>query len=93
MNNRVLWFVAGTAACIYTSYKARRVAYRLTPSGVSDQAGALGVGIRAFADEVRAGMAERETRIADELGLTDPANPTNAHGRRPPNELESKDIR
>ncbi|MBA2418560.1 MAG: DUF6167 family protein [Nocardioidaceae bacterium] len=72
MKSRVVWFAVGTTAGIYTSVKARRIAYRLTPTGISDQVGALGVGFRAFGAEVRAGMAERETQIADELGLTAP---------------------
>jgi len=45
------------------------MAYRLTPPGVADQVAALGAGVRAFADEVRAGMAEREGEIAEQLRL------------------------
>lgn len=90
MRARILWFVAGTTAGIYTTVKARRVAYRLTPSGLADQVGALGVGVRAFSDEVRAGMAERETQIADELGLTATGTPVPAQTRP---ELDPKDNR
>jgi hypothetical protein len=45
------------------------VAYRLTPSGLVDQASALGVGWRAFSAEVHDGMAERERFIAQALEL------------------------
>ena len=69
MRGRTLWFLVGAGAGVYTSVKARRLAYRLTPAGLADQAAALGLGMRAFGDEVRAGMAEREAQIADELGL------------------------
>jgi hypothetical protein len=69
MTGRLLWFAAGAGAGLYATFKARRLAYRLTPQGVTDQAAALGLGARAFADEVRAGMAEREAQIASELGL------------------------
>ncbi|MDQ3628133.1 MAG: DUF6167 family protein, partial [Actinomycetota bacterium] len=48
---------------------ARRLAYRLTPEGASDQVATWGLGARAFAAEVRLGVAEREAEIAHELGL------------------------
>jgi Family of unknown function (DUF6167) len=66
---RTFWFVAGAGAGLYTSIKARRLAYRLTPEGLADQLASLGLGARAFADEVRAGMAEREEQIASQLSL------------------------
>jgi len=66
---RLLWFAAGAGAGLYTTIKARRLAYRLTPVGLADQAAALGLGARAFTEEVRTGMAEREAQIAADLGL------------------------
>lgn len=69
MRGRTLWFLVGAGAGVYTSLKARRLAYRLTPAGLADQAAAVGLGMRAFGDEVRDGMAEREAQIAEELGL------------------------
>jgi Family of unknown function (DUF6167) len=69
MMGRTFWFVAGASAGLYTSIKARRLAYRLTPEGITDQLASLGLGARAFADEVRTGMAERESEIAHELSL------------------------
>ena len=69
MSARLLWFAAGAGAGLYTTLKARRLAYRLTPQGIGDQVAALGLGARVFVDEVRAGMAEREEEIAAELGL------------------------
>jgi len=69
MSGRVLWFAIGTGAGLYTSIRARRMAYRMTPPGVADQLAAVGAGVRAFTDEVRAGMAEREAEIAQQLGL------------------------
>lgn len=82
MRSRLVWFVVGTTAGVYTTFKARRLAYRLTPSGVADQVGALGVGVRAFTDEVRSGMAQREEQLAADLGLT---------AQDVPPELEQKD--
>lgn len=66
---RAFWFAAGAGAGLWTTFKARRLAYRLTPEGVTDQVATLGLGARAFAEEVRVGMAEREAEIAQELAL------------------------
>ena len=64
---RVVWFVAGSAAGLYASVKARRAAYRLSTPGLVDQAAALGLGWRAFSSELRDGMETRERDIAHEL--------------------------
>lgn len=92
MRSRLVWFAVGTTAGVYSSFKARRIAYRLTPAGLSDQAGALGVGLRAFGAEVRAGMAEREAQIADELGLTAPSSTSPARATPELETLDQKDI-
>jgi hypothetical protein len=77
MIGRTFWFVAGAGAGLYTSIKARRLAYRLTPEGIADQLASLGLGARVFAEEVRVGMTEREAEIADRLALpTLAAEPT-----------------
>lgn len=69
MKPRLIWFAAGSVAGLYASIKAKRVAYRLSPSGLVDQAGALGVGWREFSAELRAGMVARERQIAHDLEL------------------------
>lgn len=74
MRPRIVWFAAGTAAGLYASFKAKRAAYRLSPSGVVDQAAALGAGWRVFRAEMNDGMASREQDIADRLEL--PLEPT-----------------
>ncbi|MGH1562884.1 DUF6167 family protein [Mumia sp. DW29H23] len=86
MKGRVLWFVAGTTAGVYGTFKARRLAYRFTPTGLADQVAAWQLGARAFADEVRTGMAERETEIAAQLGLPALPEPRRASldAARPP---------
>lgn len=63
MSSRVVWFVAGTAAGVYASVKARRAAYRVSMPGLIDQAAALGSGMRAFNAEVREGMHAKEHQI------------------------------
>jgi hypothetical protein len=64
MRPRTVWFVAGTAAGVYATTKARRAVYRLSMPGLVDQAAALGLGWRAFADELRTGMAQKEREVA-----------------------------
>ena len=69
MSARLVWFAAGTAAGIYSSMKVRRAAYRMTPSGMADQANALLVGARAFSTEMRVGIMARQQQIAQDLDL------------------------
>lgn len=69
MTPRVFWFAAGSAAGLYASFRAKRAAYRLTPSGLVDQASALGVGWRAFNAEMHDGMTAREHDIAHDLNM------------------------
>jgi hypothetical protein len=68
--NRGLWFVAGAGAGIYAVVKARRAAETFTPEGIRDRMAGLGVGAHLFAEEVRAGMTEKETELRDRLGWT-----------------------
>lgn len=67
MTPRVMWFVAGTAAGVYASVKARRAAHRLSVPGIADQAAALGLGLRELADEVRDGMEAKQHEVARDL--------------------------
>lgn len=70
MKARIVWFVAGSAAGVYATAKARRAAYRLSMPGLVDQAAALGLGWRAFSAELRDGMETREREVVDELSGT-----------------------
>ena len=72
MKARIVWFVAGSAAGVYATAKARRAAYRLSMPGLVDQAAALGLGWRAFSAELRDGMETRERDVVRELSGTDP---------------------
>lgn len=67
IKGRIVWFVAGSAAGVYTAAKARRAAYRLSAPGLVDQASALGLGWRAFSQELRDGMQHREHDIVRQL--------------------------
>jgi hypothetical protein len=66
--NRSFWFVAGASAGVYVMVKARRAAETFTPDGMRDRLSGLSVGAHLFADEVRAGMTEKETELRDRLG-------------------------
>lgn len=79
-----MWFVAGSAAGLYASAKARRAAYRLSTPGLVDQAAALGVGWRAFSSELQDGMATRERDVAQRLTSTvhDHDDPFRLEGER-----------
>jgi len=68
--NRSVWFVAGAGVGVYAMVKARRAAETFTPEGLRDRLSGLSVGAHLFADEVRAGMTEKETELRDRLGLT-----------------------
>ena len=80
MTARAFWFAVGTGAGIYTTMKARKLVYRLSPEGVSDQVAALGLGLRTLAADVRDGMTEREDELLTQLGL----EPRRAPGGAPP---------
>ena len=66
--SRGLWFVAGAGAGIYAMLKARRTAEVFTPEGLRDRVAGLGLGAHLFAEEVRAGMTEKETELRERLG-------------------------
>lgn len=67
--SRALWFAAGAATGVYGLVKARRTAQALTPDGVGARVAAWQAGGRVFGAEVRAGMAERETQLRQQLRL------------------------
>ncbi|HET8604078.1 MAG TPA: DUF6167 family protein [Marmoricola sp.] len=66
---RAVWFLAGAGAGVYAMVKARRAAEVLTPEGLRDRLAAFGVGAHLFGEEVRVGMAERESELRRRLGL------------------------
>jgi hypothetical protein len=69
---RLVWFVAGTAAGVYGSVKARRAAYRASMPGLIDQAAALGTGVRAFRAELAEGKNTKEQQLRSHLLASDP---------------------
>ncbi|MET3963683.1 hypothetical protein ABIE44_003617 [Marmoricola sp. OAE513] len=68
---RGFWFVAGAGAGVYVMVKARRAAEVFTPDGLRDRLEGLQVGAQLFAEEVRAGMTDREAELRERFALTD----------------------
>jgi hypothetical protein len=64
---RLLWLGVGLAVGALVVRKLTRKADEFTPSGIatslSQSAGGLVESVRSFVDDVRDGMAERETQI------------------------------
>ncbi len=93
--SRALWFVAGAGAGVYGVARARRLAEALTPEGLSDRLAGLSLGLHLFADEVRAGMTEKENDVRSRLGLAfhgDQQQITSGHeSGRPDDQREGND--
>lgn len=68
--SRTLWFVAGAGAGVYAVGRAKRVAEAFTPEGLADRLAGWSLGAHLFGQEVRAGMAEKETELRQRMGLT-----------------------
>lgn len=73
---RVFWVAVGAAAGIYLARKLTRTAEAFTPQGIAESLAEsiaiLGDAVRDFAEEVRAGMSEREAVLTEALGLDTP---------------------
>ena len=79
---RAVWFVAGTAAGVYATAKARRAAEALTVDGLHDRLTGWFAGARVLRAEVRAGAAEKEDELRARLDEASPAPPRRLQARR-----------
>lgn len=70
---RLFWVALGATAGVLVVRRLTKAARSVTPEGVADRvsetAGGLTQAIRDFADDVRAGMGERETELRHALGI------------------------
>lgn len=66
---RGLWFLAGTAAGVYTTVRARRTAESLSADGIHDRLHGWVAGARVLRDEVATGKAAKETDLRARLTL------------------------
>ncbi|MFJ9443095.1 DUF6167 family protein [Kitasatospora sp. NPDC101235] len=89
MVRRIFWMAVGAGATVWAMNKANEAVHRLTPDSLSGTAarGALHLGdlAKQFAQDVKAGMAEREDQLKDDLGLhgTAVVEPRSARRARP----------
>lgn len=70
---RLFWLAMGVTIGILVVRKASRTAQQLSPDALASRAGGaltgVGQSIKAFATDVRAGMAQRETELRDGAGF------------------------
>lgn len=66
---RGIWFVAGAAAGVYATAKARRAAEAVTVDGIHDRLTGWFAGARVLRDELRAGTVEKESELRARLTL------------------------
>jgi F0F1-type ATP synthase membrane subunit a len=71
---RILWLIVGILVGVYAVTRLKKRAQQLAPEGLQQSAEKVASAIRHFGDEVRAGMAERETELRDALGIDTAAN-------------------
>ena len=73
MFRRLFWFFTGAATGVWATVKVNRAVRRLSPDSLAataaDRALETGARLRLFAQDVRAGMTQRETELHDALGL------------------------
>jgi F0F1-type ATP synthase membrane subunit a len=76
---RIVWFIVGTIVGVYAVTRLKRRAQALAPESLQASAEKVANAIRHFGDEVRAGMAERETELRDALGIDTATDTASTH--------------
>ncbi len=71
---RTLWFVAGGAAGVYATARARQVVESLTVDGLHDRLTGWFAGARVLRAEFEAGRAEKTTELREQLALASPGS-------------------
>jgi F0F1-type ATP synthase membrane subunit a len=71
---RIIWLIIGILVGVYAVTRLKKRAQQLAPDSLQQSAEKVASAIRHFGDEVRAGMAERETELRDALGIDTAAN-------------------
>jgi F0F1-type ATP synthase membrane subunit a len=66
---RIIWLIVGILVGVYAVTRLKKRAQQFAPEGLQQSAEKMASAIRHFGDEVRAGMAERETELRDALGI------------------------
>lgn len=72
---RLFWIAAGATAGVLIARKLTRAAKSVTPEGAAERVSGkfsdITDAFRDFADDVRAGMAERDNELRRSLGIAD----------------------
>jgi uncharacterized protein DUF6167 len=71
---RIFWVAIGATVGVLVVRKLSKKAGQFTPQGVAQQLAGLGDAVRAFGDDVRAGMTAREQELREALALDDHPN-------------------
>ena len=79
---RLFWVAVGAAAGVYAVRKVQKTLHAYSATGLAERATGVGGSLRAFADEVRSGMVEREAELREALGMEaahdEPLSPADA---------------
>ena len=79
----MFWLTVGATVGVLVVRKVTKTAQAFTPAGVAQRAGGLGESLRYFADQVRAGMADREIELRDALGIDSEGSDGDEHDLGP----------
>jgi Family of unknown function (DUF6167) len=66
---RMFWIAVGATAAVLIVRRVQRTADAMKPESIGAAAAGLGEALRLFAEEIRAGMSERELELRTALGL------------------------
>jgi hypothetical protein len=71
---RIFWLIIGIAVGVYAVTRLKKRAQVLAPENMQESAAKLAAAVRHFGDQVREGLAERETELRDALGIENTNN-------------------
>jgi hypothetical protein len=66
---RLFWVAVGATAAVLIVRRVQRTADAMKPESLGAAVAGLGEALRLFAEEIRAGMSERERELRIALGL------------------------
>jgi hypothetical protein len=90
---RLFWVALGAAAGVVIVRLVKKQAQAFTPSGIGRSLSGLGDSVRAFAEDVRAGMAEREYELSAALHDDEGGDPETLRHLLEDGEREDQDPR
>ena len=67
---RLFWVAVGAAAGVYAVRKVQKTLHAYSPGSLADRAVGTGAGLKAFAEEVREAMAQREAELREALAMS-----------------------